>query len=210
MTPQERQVLQDFLMQLTEAKGISKDSEADAMISSASARQPNALYLLVQRSLLQAQALNNAQAQIAQLQSDREGNKNPSGASFLDSGNAWGRQNAEAPRVQQPAPMFGSVLAAVAKPGFLNGGTGGLLGTVAATAAGVAGGAFLFQGIENLMGHHSMGSGFPGQNNPRSLAGSTTVNNYYSSDETPIDEASIDDDSDNGSDSGGDDDSMST
>jgi hypothetical protein len=36
---------------------------------------------------------------------------------------------------------------------------GGFLGQAAATAAGVAGGAFLFQGLENLLGHHDL----PGQ-----------------------------------------------
>jgi hypothetical protein len=40
-----------------------------------------------------------------------------------------------------------------------------------ATAAGVAGGALLFQGIENLMGH---GGGFGGGNQPTEV-----VNNYY-------------------------------
>ena len=33
-------------------------------------------------------------------------------------------------------------------------GTAGFLGQAAATAAGVAGGAFLFQGLENLFGSH--------------------------------------------------------
>ena len=70
MTPQESQMLQDFLTQLTQAKGIVKDPEADALISAAVSRQPEAGYLLVQRSLLQTQALQNAQAQIVQLQSE--------------------------------------------------------------------------------------------------------------------------------------------
>jgi hypothetical protein len=37
---------------------------------------------------------------------------------------------------------------------------GSFLGTAAATAAGIAGGAFLFQGLESLLGHHDSGSGF--------------------------------------------------
>lgn len=46
-----------------------------------------------------------------------------------------------------------------------------MLGNIAATAAGVAGGAFLFQGIENLMSHHRSGSGFLDQPaSPHALA----------------------------------------
>lgn len=57
---------------------------------------------------------------------------------------------------------------------------GGFLRSAAATAAGVAGGALLFQGIESLFGHHYagdlMGAGMtPG-------LGETVVNNYYGSD----------------------------
>ena len=209
MTPQERQLLQDLLMQLTEAKGIAKDPEADALINSVTTRQPDALYLLVQHSLLQAQALNTAQAQITRLQNESQGNKSVTGNSFLDSGGAWGRQNADAPRAQQAAPMFGAAPSTVAKPGFLSGGAGGLLGSVAATAAGIAGGAFLFQGIENLMGHHNAGSGLLGHDDPQTVVGNTTINNYYSSDDAATDDVSIDEDSDNGDDSSGADDSMS-
>jgi hypothetical protein len=47
--------------------------------------------------------------------------------------------------------MFGS------RPGGFLGGGGGMLGSIAATAAGVAAGSFLFQGIENMFGHHNQG-----------------------------------------------------
>jgi hypothetical protein len=55
-----------------------------------------------------------------------------------------------------------------------------MLGNIAATAAGVAGGAFLFQGLEHLLGGHA-GNGFLG---PQSALTSrpeetTIVNNYY-------------------------------
>lgn len=61
---------------------------------------------------------------------------------------------------------------------------GSMLGTVAATAAGVAGGAFLYQGIEHLFNGNS-GSGFAHQNGlsaPVENIENTTVNNYYGSD----------------------------
>ena len=212
MTPQESQMLQDFLTQLTQAKGVAKDREADALISAAVAQQPDAAYLLVQRSLLQTQALNNAQTQIAQLQSERQAGGGRAGNSFLDSGGAWGRPNTDTPRAPQ-APAAGATTGATpaptAKPGFFSGGAGGMLGAVAATAAGIAGGAFLFQGIENLMGHHGSGSGLLGHDATSGLADNTTINNYYAADEAATDDTPIDADTDNSADNSGGDDSMS-
>src|SRR5262249_49363184 len=49
MTPQEKELLQKFLAQLRQAQVSVKDSEAQAMINSAVAQQPDAIYLLVQR-----------------------------------------------------------------------------------------------------------------------------------------------------------------
>jgi uncharacterized protein len=209
MTPQESQMLQEFLTQLTQAKGIAKDSEADTLIRAAMSQQPDAGYLLVQRSLLQSQALINAQAQIAQLKSELQAGKSGAGSSFLDSGSAWGRPAADTPRPPQAAPAAGPAPATTVKPGFLSGGAGGMLGTIAATAAGVAGGAFLFQGIENLMGHHGMGSGLLGHEETPRIAAETAINNDASSDDAATDDTSFDADTDNADDSSGDDDSMS-
>jgi uncharacterized protein len=205
MTPQENQMLQEFLTQLTQAKGIAKDNEADALIRAAMSQQPDAGYLLVQRALLQSQALINAQAQIAQLKSELQAGRSGAGNAFLDSGSAWGRQSADTPRAPQAAPAVGAPPAATAKPGFLSGGAGGMLGTIAATAAGVAGGAFLFQGIENLLGHHAMGSGLLGHEQTPRLAPDTAINNDSSSDEAAADDTSFDADTDSADDSSGDD-----
>ena len=121
-------------------------------------------YLLVQRSLLQDNALQTAQAQIASLQAELLQAKSPIAAApasgnFLDA-NGWGRapvapSYAPAPApatAYAPAPSYpqaAPVAAAASRfqaPSFLT--------SVATTAAGVAAGAFLFQGIEGLMGHH--------------------------------------------------------
>lgn len=56
------------------------------------------------------------------------------------------------------------------------------LGTAASLAAGVAGGALLFEGIESLLGHHGAGGLF-GQNAPAPVE--ETINNYYYGD-TPL------------------------
>ena len=221
MTPQENQALRDFLAQLTQVQGVQKDAQAASMIGAAFAQQPDAGYLLVQRSMLQDQAVANARNQIAQLQAqlqaEREGGRSGSGnSSFLDPANAWGNSAADAGRAnavggrplpqQQPQPQrYDSATAPQSMPaqaqqyappqrpglfggagggGMFGGGGGGgsFLGTMAATAAGVAGGAFLFQGIGNLMGHHGGASGLMGQNDGALPVENTTVNNFYGAD----------------------------
>ena len=177
MSPQDSQMLHDFLSQLIQARGIQKDAEADALIQRAVAQQPDAAYLLVQRSLLLEQALKNAKGQIAQLedqlrtaqQGDRRvpdantwgnsGESRPANAPMQQERREYQREY-QPPQYQQQYPqqnqqppvsggMFGS-----RSGGFLG---GGLLGSSAATAAGVAAGNFLFQGIENMFGHHGQG-----------------------------------------------------
>jgi hypothetical protein len=175
-------MLTDFLNQLIQARGLQKDPEADALIQRACAQQPDAAYLLVQRSLLQEQALKNAKEQITQLQnqlqSAQQGDRR-----FLDA-NAWGNsgdarpanapmqqerreyyrdprdyppqqyQPQHQPQYQQPSMMGGMF---GSRPGGFLGGGGGLLGSIAATAAGVAAGNFLFHGLDNMLHHHDQG-----------------------------------------------------
>ena len=201
MTTQEAQALREFLAQLTQVRGAAKDPEAASMIGAAFAQQPDAGYLLVQRSMLQDQALASARTQIEQLQaqvqaqSQRESARGMNaGSGFLDPANAWGNTPSPGARAPVAQPRFGTAPApqyvAQAAPqyapapapasGGLFGGGGGFLGSMAATAAGVAGGAFLFQGIESLMGHHGGGAGFMGQNNGLPTE-NTTINNFYGS-----------------------------
>ena len=61
------------------------------------------------------------------------------------------------------------------------GGGGGFLRSAAATAAGIAGGALLFQGIELLFGQHASAGILGGQAMTPGL-GESVVNNYYGSD----------------------------
>lgn len=181
MSPQDTQLLENFLNQLIQARGLQKDPEADALIQKAVAYQPDAAYLLVQRALLQQQALDNAKAEIANLQRQLQGGSQ--GGTFLDP-NAWGnsagqRQQAQAydtqaqsqgypqQQYQQPyqQPSLSSRASNFFRGGMGGGGMGGALGNIASTAAGVAAGAFLFQGLGNLLGHHNHdGNGFLGNN----------------------------------------------
>ena len=161
MSPQDSQMLQDFLNQLVQARAIQKDPAADAMIQRAVAQQPDAAYLLVQRALLVQQALDNAKGQIAALESRQQGG----GGKFLDP-NAWGNSGASRPAQAyqsqyqppyQPSQNQPYYQQAPLSSGFLRGGLGGTLGSIATTAAGDAAGGFLFQGLENLFRHHEHG-----------------------------------------------------
>jgi uncharacterized protein len=195
MTPQENQVLQTLLTQLTQAHVAAKDSDAQAMIETAVARQPDAAYLLVQRTLLLERALQQAKSQLAQLQEQR----NSAG------GGAWNQAwppataapptaatpPAQAPPQPQATQPPQATLPPQATPSpqatpppqatSTSTGWGGFLGSAATTAAGVAGGNFLFQGLEGLFGHHGGGSGgggFLGGNGPTETVENITVNEY--------------------------------
>jgi hypothetical protein len=184
MTPQEQQLLDDFLQRLAAAGSVAKDPQADALIRQRLASQPDALYLLVQRSLLQQQALDAAKAQIAQLQAQLA-SQQQGGGSFLGGqpASAWGAVPPPMPP-QQPMPpqaapswrdrLFGGAPAqpAPAAPSFLS--------QAATTAAGVAGGMFLFDGIESLLGgHHGGGGGFFGGGGQPTVIENITENNTY-------------------------------
>jgi hypothetical protein len=184
MTPQEMQALETFLAQLTQARAGAKDPQADALIAEAVARQPDAAYLLVQRALLLDHALAAAKTQIATLQSQVQAAQAGGSNAFLDPANTWGNPANRAaptpgyaPAAATPVPMPAPAQAApAARPGFLSGGMGSALGGIATTAAGVAGGALLFQGIENLF-HHNSGGGFLGGQPVMGTGSSETVIN---------------------------------
>jgi len=199
MTPQEMQALEGFLTQLMQARAGAKDPQADALIADAVARQPDAGYLLVQRAMMLDHALATAKAQIATLQSQLQMAQANGANRFLDPENAWGNSaNRVAPSPVMPPPMAAPVAVPQAvqapqpapvqpsRPGFLSGGLGGALGGIATTAAGVAGGALLFQGIENMFHRNGNGngaSGFLGQPGAGAQPTETVVNNYYGNDD---------------------------
>ncbi len=164
MSPSDTQKLHDFLGQLIQARGIQKDPEANSLIQRAVAQQPDASYLLVQRALLMEQALDAARSRIAMLESqldNQQRNSNSNSGSFLDP-HSWGNRHRAQPQHQQSQHMSWQH----AFPSFSNrsgggflrgGGGGGLLGSIAATAAGVAAGSFLFHGLDNLFHDHDAG-----------------------------------------------------
>ncbi len=166
MSPSDTQKLHDFLGQLVQARGIEKDPEADSLIQRAVSQQPDAAYLLVQRALLMEQALEAAKSRIAMLESqlDNQQRSSSSGGGFLDP-NTWGNRHRSQPQPQHHQSQhmswqhaFPSFSNNRSGGGFLRGGSGGgLLGSIAATAAGVAAGSFLFHGLDNLFHDHDSG-----------------------------------------------------
>jgi uncharacterized protein len=151
MQSEERELITGLFGRLQPFESQPRDGEAEALIKDLAARQPAAPYLLVQTVLVQEQALKAAQERIAELEA-RAGAA-PAASGFLGSApkiGPWGAQ-AAAPAAPRPyVPSTRSPLQAAVAP--QQGGGGGFLRTAMATAAGVAGGALLFEGIRGLMG----------------------------------------------------------
>lgn len=154
MNRDEQHLLDTLLGQLNQSAANlapdSKDPEAARQIQAALGQNPDAVYLLVQRHLLMEQALNAAQTRIRTL----EGQANSSG-SFLGGGQANVHGQPIGGQTSQPSPVAAPVGAQAANTAQARAG-GSFLGTAAATATGVLGGALLFEGIEHLM-HGGMG-----------------------------------------------------
>lgn len=144
----EEQTLIDGLfsrLQQAEAGSAPRDAQAQARINEHLARQPAATYYMTQAILVQEAALKQLDQQNRQLQAELAQAKAtpapaPSGGSFL-SGLFGGGDRAPAAAAPQPAPA-----PAASGSGFL----GGAL----KTAAGVAGGVMLAEGISSLFSHH--------------------------------------------------------
>jgi len=209
MEPQERELITTLLTRLQSTRGQAKDPEADAMIRQAMTQLPDAPYYLVQTVLIQDLSLQNAQNRISELEQQVAalpapqqqptsflgglfGRSQPQAPSAPPSGGPWSRgpQAAPPPPPQYAQPQYGqpqyasqpNYAQAAPQGGGMFGGTGGgnsFLKSAAATAAGVAGGALLFQGISSLFGHsYASGLGGMGGGMPGGLS-ETVVNNYY-------------------------------
>jgi len=167
MTPQERQLVDDLFDRLAGLENAPRDREAERAISEGLARAPQAIYPLVQTVLVQDEALKRADARIREL----TGEDTP-GASggFLDSMRQAMTGRASVPSVRQgppgnPDPRWntgGAFTAAGPSPG------GSFLGTAAASAAGVIGGALLLNSISSMFGRHGASAlaGVPPEGSP--------------------------------------------
>ena len=164
MNPQESALINELFDRVAQSSGQQRDQQAEQLIESKIASTPHAPYVLAQSTIILQQAVIAAQARIAALEKQvSEAGNQAQGGSFLSGvANLFGPPQTSPTRSVVPPPAPAQVAAPQG---------GGFLQNAMATAAGVAGGALLFQCIENLMGH---GGGFGGGNQPTEV-----VNNYY-------------------------------
>ncbi|CAN7518747.1 DUF2076 domain-containing protein [Bradyrhizobium sp. LjRoot220] len=84
MTPQERQLIDDLFDRLAKLENAPRDAEAMSAIMQGLRSAPNAVYALVQTTLVQDEALKRANDRIQQLEGGHAGEQNQPGG-FLDS-----------------------------------------------------------------------------------------------------------------------------
>lgn len=159
MENQDRELILGLANRLRQAQPVQKDPEAAQLITQYVGAQPDALYLLVQAVLVQEDALRTAQARIAELQAAPPAYGGTPGHAAAP---------AYAPPQAQPggggfmSRVFGQNRDQAAPAGMPQGRSGGgFLKTAAAAAAGVAGGALLFQGLNDVFGGHEASAGEP-------------------------------------------------
>jgi hypothetical protein len=181
MTPQERKLIDDLFDRLASLENGPRDADAVRAISDGLQRAPNALYPLVQTTLVQDEALKRAHERIQELEDELgiepgEPAKQPG---FLDNMRdaLLGTPHGSVPSVrpgtpagapgspwrtttlQQPAGSPGGGYGPEPSGyGAQPGGSGGsFLGTAAATVAGVVGGALLMNSFRGMFGGQHMG-----------------------------------------------------
>src|SRR5690348_16208838 len=163
MTPQERQLVAELFDRLAGLEGEPRDSDAERAIAEGLSRAPHATYALVQTVLVQDEALKQADARIRDLEADLSGAEQPHQGGFLDSmrsaltgrGSVPSVRPADAPMGTPSGSRSDVAPPPAAEPMAPGAGSGGsFLGTAAAGAAGVIGGALLLDSFRSMFGGH--------------------------------------------------------
>jgi len=185
MTPEERDLITTLLDRLKSIAGQPKDQEADRLIREGVVKIPDAPYYLVQTVLIQDITLHQAEARIAELEEQLAATDVPQSAPTSFLGGLFGRgQRAQSSGAgpsagyrdygpEEPqASQAGSQHSQSSYPGYGRPGDapgsgspgstagGGFLRSAATTAAGLAGGALLAQGISSIFGRGNANSPF--------------------------------------------------
>lgn len=196
MTPQERQLVDELFDKLARLEGTPQDRDAVRVISEGLQRAPNALYPLVQTVLVQDEALKRADARIRELSGEDQGAP-ANGGGFLDTmRNALtgGAPRGSVPSVRSSGPdtrwntggatgSYAQQPAAQAAPAPQVGSGSSFLGTAAASAAGVIGGALLMNSISSMFGHRGgSGQAFAGEQSSGSPWSDSSSNSDLSRD----------------------------
>jgi hypothetical protein len=196
VTPQEEQLINSLIERVNQTELQEKDPDAEAMLNKGLGGNPDALYILAQSVLIQNIALDQAKAQVAQLQQQvQQARQQPAHAtSFL--GSLLGHRDPAPPQptyippqqqgyVPPPPPPPGYdpqySQPQYAQPQYIPAGQPSFLRGAMQTAAGVAAGALAFEGVESIlhgMGGFGMGPGMMGGGFERPVE-ETVVNNYY-------------------------------
>jgi uncharacterized protein len=178
MTPQERQLVTDLFDRLATLEKSERDPEAERVIAEGLRRAPNSPYALTQTVLVQDQALRDADSRIRDLEGS--GGDRARKTRFLDDMRGALFGHTEEPRGSVPVNAPGGTSAYGRGGDFQtspqNQSQGGsFLGTAAAAAAGVIGGALLLDGIRSMMGarHGAMGDAAAAGSGDRPWGGGT-------------------------------------
>lgn len=189
MSPEERQLLVGLFERTKSAAAGSRDQEAEAFISEQVKAQPAAPYLLAQTVIVQEQALQGANARIEELAGRLRALESKPAGGFLGGlfGGGQGSAAPGRPPAQRPGGPWGGQTGYAPPPppqGYPqqpDAGGGSFLKGALGTAAGVAGGVLLADGIRNLFSHGGMGgmSNLGIGSGVTPTGGDTTINNYY-------------------------------
>ncbi|WP_024696315.1 DUF2076 domain-containing protein [Pseudomonas syringae] len=159
-------------LKAAETASAPRDAGAEALIKDHLTRQPAAPYYMTQAILVQEAAVNQLNQQVQQLQAELQQARGQAGSAPASGGflsSLFGSSAPRAPQPQaQPAPGGGWRDGAGYNPPAQQGGYApppspaaaapmgsGFLGGALKTAAGVAGGVMLAEGISSLFSHHS-------------------------------------------------------
>jgi uncharacterized protein len=157
MNAQEKQLIEDLFARLRNFDGGEKDQEAEWLIQDLIRRSPDAPYYLAQTVIVQQQALERAEARMRELEAaSRQPQDTGRGGSFLGGSSvpqSGGRYTPPSAPQRAPDPVAPPPSNSPwAPPAQASGGGGGFLSSALSTAAGVAGGVFLADGIRSLFG----------------------------------------------------------
>jgi hypothetical protein len=207
VTPQEEQLINSLVERVNQTQLQEKDPDAEVLLNKGLGGNPDALYILAQSVLIQNIALDQAKAQVAQLQQQvQQARQQPVHAtSFL--GNLLGHHDPPPPQPVYMPPQQGYAPPPPPPPGYdpqyaqqqyIQAGPPSFLRGAMQTAAGVAAGALAFEGVESILhgmggfGHSGYGMGGfgmgPGMGPGMGMMGGggferpveeNVVNNYY-------------------------------
>ena len=204
MTPQEQELLTSLTQKINQTQLQEKDPDAENLLGHELGANPDALYILAQTVLVQNIALDQAKAQVAQLQQQLQqarqqpahttsflgrllGDRDPQPAPPPQQ-QQWGGGPQQAPPYQ-PVPQYSQPQYAPPPPQYqqpqyapVGSGQPSFLRGAMQTAAGVAAGALAFEGVESILhgfGHEGGGYGMGGFGGGGFDRPVEVVNNYY-------------------------------